>query len=160
MAHPPHLILGIDTHKDVHAAVLLDRVGRYLATASFGTTDAANRDLMAWAQRYGQVTIAGVEGTGSYGYRLAQHLRSHGIDVVEVNRPDAPGDAARARTTRWTPRQPPAPSWPAMPAQSPRTATAPSGSCAPWWWPAAAPSRPVPRPPTSSARCWWTATTT
>jgi transposase len=88
MAHPPHLILGIDTHKDVHAAVLLDRVGRYLATASFGTTDAANRDLMAWAQRYGQVTIAGVEGTGSYGYRLAQHLRSHGIDVVEVNRPD------------------------------------------------------------------------
>jgi transposase len=29
-----------------------------------------------------------VEGTGSYGYRLAQQLSDHGIDVVEVNRPD------------------------------------------------------------------------
>jgi hypothetical protein len=29
-----------------------------------------------------------VEGTGSYGYRLAQHLTDQGIDVVEVNRPD------------------------------------------------------------------------
>jgi transposase len=88
MAHPPQLILGIDTHKDVHAAVLLDRLGRHLAAASFGTTDAANRKLVAWTRRYGQVTIAGVEGTGSYGYRLAQHLMAHGISVVEVNRPD------------------------------------------------------------------------
>ncbi len=43
---------------------------------------------MAWTRRYGQVTTAGVEGTGSYGYRLAQHLTDQGIDVVEVNRPD------------------------------------------------------------------------
>jgi transposase len=88
MARLPQLVLGVDTHKDVHVAVLLDRLGRYLATASFGTTDAANRDLVTWTQCYGQVTTAGVEGTGSYGYRLAQHLSSHGIDVVEVNRPD------------------------------------------------------------------------
>jgi transposase len=88
MARLPRLVLGVDSHKDVHVAVLLDRLGRYLATASFGTTDAANRDLVTWTQRYGQVTTAGVEGTGSYGYRLAQHLSSHGIDVVEVNRPD------------------------------------------------------------------------
>jgi transposase len=88
MARLPQLVLGVDTHKDVHVAVLLDRLGRYLATASFGTTDAANRDLVTWTRSYGQVTTAGVEGTGSYGYRLAQHLSSHGIDVVEVNRPD------------------------------------------------------------------------
>jgi transposase len=88
MTHAPQLILGIDTHKDVHVAVLLDRLGRWLAAASFGTTDAANRDLVAWTQRYGQVTTAGVEGTGSYGYRLTQHLVAQGISVVEVNRPD------------------------------------------------------------------------
>jgi transposase len=29
-----------------------------------------------------------VEGTGSYGYRLARHLTDQGIKVVEVNRPD------------------------------------------------------------------------
>jgi transposase len=88
MASAPQLVLGVDTHKDVHVAVLLDWLGRWLATASFGTTDAANRDLVAWTQRHGQVTTAGVEGTGSYGYRLAQHLSSQGIKVVEVNRPD------------------------------------------------------------------------
>jgi len=88
MTHPPQLILGIDTHKDVHVAVVLDWLGRYLAAASFGTTDAANSELVAWTQSYGQVTTAGVEGTGSYGYRLAQHLTDQGINVVEVNRPD------------------------------------------------------------------------
>ena len=88
MTHSPELILGIDTHKDVHVAVLLDRLGRYLAAASFGTTDAANNDLVAWTHHYGQVTSAGVEGTGSYGYRLAQQLTDQGIKVVEVNRPD------------------------------------------------------------------------
>ena len=88
MTHSPELILGIDTHKDVHVAVLVDRLGRYLAAASFGTTDAANNDLVAWTHHYGQVTSAGVEGTGSYGYRLAQQLTDQGIKVVEVNRPD------------------------------------------------------------------------
>jgi hypothetical protein len=39
---------------------LLDRVGRKLATASFGTTDAANAALLSWTRRHGQV-IAGVE---------------------------------------------------------------------------------------------------
>ena len=82
------LVLGIDTHRDLHVAVLLDRVGRKLATAYFDTTDAANAALLAWTRRHGQVTIAGVEGTGSYGYRLAQQLIAHGIQVVEVNRPD------------------------------------------------------------------------
>ena len=63
MAHPRQLVLGVDTHKDIHVAVLLDRLGRWLAAASFGTTDDANTDLMAWAHRYGQVNTAGVEGT-------------------------------------------------------------------------------------------------
>ena len=88
MTHAPQLVLGIDTHKDVHVAVLLDRLGRWLAAASFDTTDAANRDLVTWTQRHGQVTTAGVAGTGSYGYRLAQYLTAQGISVVEVNRPD------------------------------------------------------------------------
>ncbi len=82
------LVLGVDTHCDVHVAVLLDRLGRKLATATFATSDAANAALLAWTRCYGQVTLAGVEGTGSYGYRLAQHLAAHAINVVEVNRPD------------------------------------------------------------------------
>ena len=42
MAHPPQLVLGIDTHKGVHAAVLLDRLGRYLAGANH---DAASNEI-------------------------------------------------------------------------------------------------------------------
>ena len=38
MARLPQLVLGVDTHKDLHVAVLLDRLGRYLATASFATS--------------------------------------------------------------------------------------------------------------------------
>jgi transposase len=82
------LVVGVDTHRDLHVAVLLDRLGRKLVTASFGTSDAANAALLAWTGRHGQVTMAGVEGTGSYGYRLAQQLLAAGIQVVEVNRPD------------------------------------------------------------------------
>lgn len=131
MTHPPQLILGVDTHKDVHVAVLLDRLGRWPAAASFATTDAANIDLVAWTGRYGQVTSAEVEGTGSYGYRLAQHLTDQGIDVVEVNRPDRARRRRKGKTTRSMPRQQPVPCWPGMPTPSPRTAPAPSGSWAP-----------------------------
>jgi transposase len=159
MTHP-QLILGIDTHKDIHVAVLLDRLGRWLAAASFGTTDAANRDLVAWTHRYGQVTSAGVEGTGSYGYRLAQYLTAQGIKVVEVNRPDR---ARRRRKGKTDPVDAEAAARAVLAGDAravPRTATAPSGSCAPCSSPAAARSRPAPRPPTRSARCWSTATTT
>jgi hypothetical protein len=34
MTHPPQLVLGIDTHKDVHVAVVLDRLGRYLVSCA------------------------------------------------------------------------------------------------------------------------------
>jgi hypothetical protein len=53
MTHPLQLVLGVDSYKDGHVAVLLDRLGCWLATASFGTTDAANTELVAWTHRYG-----------------------------------------------------------------------------------------------------------
>jgi len=82
------LVLGADTHKDVHVAVLLDRLGRRLAVADFPATDAGNQQLWRWATGFGTLLAAGVEGTGSYGHRLAQTLASHGVQVFEVNRPD------------------------------------------------------------------------
>ena len=36
------LVVGVDTHKDVHVAVALDRVGRRLAVREFPATDAGN----------------------------------------------------------------------------------------------------------------------
>lgn len=44
--------------------------------------------MLSWATSHGPITRAGVEGTGSYGYRLARTLSDAGIEVIEVTRPD------------------------------------------------------------------------
>jgi transposase len=82
------LIVGVDTHKDVHVAVMLDRLGCRLAVRDFPATDAGNVQMAGWLAGLGTVADAGVEGTGSYGYRLAQLLAGRGIQVWEVNCPD------------------------------------------------------------------------
>jgi transposase len=38
-------VVGVDTHKDVHVAVVLDRLGRRLAVANFPASDAGNTQL-------------------------------------------------------------------------------------------------------------------
>jgi len=82
------LVVGVDTHLDVHVAVVLDRLGRRLAVREFTATDAGNAAMAGWLARLGQVTDAGVEGTGSYGYRLARLLAGRSIQVWEINCPD------------------------------------------------------------------------
>jgi transposase len=47
-----------------------------------------NEALLAWLQGFGQVSLVGVEGTGSYGAGLARFLRSASVRVVEVDRPN------------------------------------------------------------------------
>jgi len=79
---------GVDTHQDQHVAAALDQLGRVLGTASFPTTVAGYRQLLAWLRRHGQLDKVGVEGTGSYGAALARHLAGHGVEVIEVARPN------------------------------------------------------------------------
>jgi transposase len=79
------LVVGVDTHEDAHVAVVLSRLGRRLAVREFSATDAGNTQMTAWLAGLGQVTDAGVEGTGSYGYRLARLLTDRGVRVWEVN---------------------------------------------------------------------------
>jgi transposase len=88
MAVADDLVLGVDTHKDVHVAAVLDRLGRRLAIRDFPATDAGNAQMARWLDSLGTVTDAGVEGTGSYGYRLARALTRHGVHVREINCPD------------------------------------------------------------------------
>jgi transposase len=89
MTHPPAGIVGgVDTHGDVHVVAALDATGRLLGTASFATTAAGNRELLAWLSSHGELTRAGVEGTGSWGAGLTRYLLDHGVTVVEVDRPN------------------------------------------------------------------------
>ncbi len=84
----PVVIGGIDTHKDLHVAAVLDLAGVVLGTASFSTTRAGYRALLRWMRSFGDVRRAGIEGTGSYGAGVTRHLTDAGVDVVEVDRPD------------------------------------------------------------------------
>ena len=81
------VVLGVDTHLDFHVAVVLDLLGRRLGEVKAPTTEEGYGELVRWAQGFGPVRCAGVEGTGSYGAGLARRLRAMGIAAVEVERP-------------------------------------------------------------------------
>ncbi|MFJ7062582.1 transposase [Streptomyces microflavus] len=66
------VVLGVDTHKDVHVAAVLDITGRLLGTEAFAASTHGYEALSSWARSHGQVSQAGVEGTGSYGAGLAR----------------------------------------------------------------------------------------
>ena len=80
------VILGVDTHRDTHAAVLVDALGRLVAAETFATTRRGMRALITWAKGRGTVRRAGVEGTGSFGAGVTRALRLEGIEVIEVTR--------------------------------------------------------------------------
>ena len=45
------IIVGVDTHKDVHVAAVISVLGVLLGTASFPATAAGYRQLLTWASR-------------------------------------------------------------------------------------------------------------
>ena len=85
---PPDILVGVDTHKHVHAAVAITALGARLGELSFPVSPEGYRRLAAWARSLGKVRAFGIEGTGSYGAGLARFLRGGGHVVHEVGRPD------------------------------------------------------------------------
>ena len=51
------------------------------------TTAKGYERLLRWAEDFGPLKCARVEGTSSYGAGLARHLRDKGIEVLEGERP-------------------------------------------------------------------------
>jgi transposase len=85
---------GVDTHKNAHYAAVIDEHGRLLGHHEFPADQHGYETLLAWMRGHGTPAAIGVEGTGSFGARLAQALTHAGEQVVEVNRPNR---AARRR---------------------------------------------------------------
>jgi len=81
------VVLGVDTHLEFHVAVALDGLGRRLGELAVPTTEKGYEGLLDWAERFGPLGRAGVEGTSSYGAGLARHLKTAQILVFEVERP-------------------------------------------------------------------------
>jgi transposase len=90
------VIVGVDTHKSEHVAVLLDGLGGRLAELFIPAIIAGYAHLLAFCLQHvgdaGRLHAFGVEGTGSYGVGLARFLRRQGHAVREVHRPPRKDD--------------------------------------------------------------------
>jgi transposase len=73
-------------------------VGRQLADREFPTTPRGYRALLIWLASFGTLVLVGVEGTGAYGAALTRYLRSEGVQVVEVDRPDRQTRRAKGKS--------------------------------------------------------------
>lgn len=82
------VVIGVDTHKHVHVAAVMDTIGGIRSTLTITTDTQGFKQLLIWAQTFGKIISFGIEGTGSYGAALTSFLRRHGYKVVEVSRPD------------------------------------------------------------------------
>ena len=71
---------GVDTHKEVHVAAVVDRLGRRLGCESFPTTTAGYEALLEWMRGFGPIDRVGVEGTGSWGAGPVKILGSFSSD--------------------------------------------------------------------------------
>lgn len=86
--HGEGIVLGVDTHKDFHVGAVLTVAGVLLATHSFAANSTGYQHLLLWAHRFGEVSTAGVECTGSYGSSLTKYLHSQHVLVFEISQPD------------------------------------------------------------------------
>jgi transposase len=100
----------VDTHKDLHVAAVITTLGALLGSRAFSATRAGYEQLLTWARTFGPLQRAGVECTGSYGAALARHLRTEGVQVIEVNQPDKATRRRRGKTDAIDAEQPLAPS--------------------------------------------------
>ena len=89
---------GVDTHKDLHVAAVVDDRDRFLASESFPTTRQGYGQMLAWMRSFGELQRVGVEATGTYGAGLLRHLQKSGIEVLEVTAPDRPDRRRRGKS--------------------------------------------------------------
>jgi len=81
------VIVGVDTHKDVHVAVAIDVNGRRLGERMVPTTEQGCIELHRWALQFAPRVSYGVEGTGSYGAGLSRYLQAQASPVAEIRGP-------------------------------------------------------------------------
>jgi transposase len=84
-------VIGVDTHRDRHAAAILDRNGGLLAQLDADADQEGYEQLFRFGiQRAPGRRCWALEGTGCYGAGLASFLAGQGEWVVEIDRPQRP----------------------------------------------------------------------
>jgi transposase len=79
---------GVDTHKDLHVAAVVDELDRVLGSRCFPTTRQGYKQMLAWMRSFGSLQRVGIEATGTYGAGLLRYLQHAGVGVLEVTTPD------------------------------------------------------------------------
>ena len=97
---------GVDTHKDLHVAAVVDELDRVLESRCFATTRHGYKQMLTWMRSFGQLRRVGVEATGTYGAGLLRNMQNAGVEVLEVTTPDTHDRRKRAKTMIWMPRMP------------------------------------------------------
>jgi len=85
---PRSVVGGVDTHKELHVAAVVDERDQLVESRSFPTTRQGYRRMLAWMRSFGQLERVGLEAGGSYGAGLLRHLETAGVEVLEVTAPD------------------------------------------------------------------------
>jgi transposase len=82
-------VVGVDTHRDVHHAEIAYPTGAVIATCSVRNSSAGSAQLLSWAREHapGPRLAACIEGTRSYGARLARAAAAAGLAVIECEQP-------------------------------------------------------------------------
>ncbi len=79
------MIVGIDVHKDTHAAALIDDRGGLIDALSTANSPKGYRQLIDWlVDRQASSAVIGVESPGSYGRCLVAALAGAGFTVLQV----------------------------------------------------------------------------
>jgi transposase len=82
------IVGGVDTHKDLHVAAVVDGLDRVLASQSFATTRHGYKQMLAWMRTFGSLQRVGIEATGTYGAGVLRYMQKAGAEVLEVTAPD------------------------------------------------------------------------
>ena len=103
------IVGGVDTHKDLHVAAVVDEQDRVIGTRSFATTRQGYRQMLAWMRSFGELRRIGIESTGSYGAGLLRFMQQSGVVVLEVTTSDKQDRRRRGKKTISPHRTPPTP---------------------------------------------------
>ncbi|PHM45544.1 IS110 family transposase [Xenorhabdus miraniensis] len=82
------VIGGVDTHKDLHVAAIVDHHNCVIGCEFFPTTQKGYCQMLSWMKSFGTLVRVGIECTGSYGAGLLRYFQRAGIEVLEVTAPD------------------------------------------------------------------------
>ena len=93
-------VIGVDTHRDTHAYAGVERATGVIVDQFQSPADGAGyRDALRRVRRAGGGgRVWAVEGTGSYGAGLTDHLHAAGERVVEVDHPHRRDPDARGKS--------------------------------------------------------------